>query len=241
MKRSSLQLPFEPSCRIVVADDELFTRFMTVELLERLGNPTILLAKDGHEAFEVLNDTSASPPDLVFLDLHMPGANGIEILKEIRSGHTQVPYDVPVFILTSHDGLDLLMSAWVLDVDAFLKKPMTLLNLTDNITDVLISERSMQESVYYSEIDIEGIHIKSLSTTFNDEAIIDTVTATELIPGMVIAEDITQPTGALLVGAGSIVTSRMSRLLKGVESYGHAHGYRVVRNPEAAILSASLF
>ena len=53
-------------------------------------------ARDGEEALEKLH---AYRPDLIFMDIRLPGENGLEITKKIRSSHCQAI----IIILTSYD------------------------------------------------------------------------------------------------------------------------------------------
>ena len=73
--------------RILVVDDEENIRFLFKEELEEEGF-VVEVAKDGLEALEQL---SVFKPDLITLDIKMPGINGIETLKRIRERERQLP------------------------------------------------------------------------------------------------------------------------------------------------------
>jgi CheY-like chemotaxis protein len=65
---------------LVIEDDmELSSAFGEILELSGLG---VKVARDGHSALAILAD---AVPDLVLLDLHLPGMSGIEILEYIRS------------------------------------------------------------------------------------------------------------------------------------------------------------
>ena len=73
--------------RIMVVDDEENIRFLYKEELEDEGF-AVELAKNGEEALEKLPEFK---PDLITLDIKMPGMNGIEVLKRIREQDRQLP------------------------------------------------------------------------------------------------------------------------------------------------------
>ncbi len=73
--------------KILVVDDEENIRFLYKEELEEEGF-VVEMAGNGEEALEKL---SAFRPDLVTLDLKMPGIGGIEALKRIRERDRNLP------------------------------------------------------------------------------------------------------------------------------------------------------
>jgi len=66
---------------VVVADDHEEMRRLVVQLLEAEGYE-VRQARDTQEA---LHEVARAKPDLLILDVHMPGAGGVEALKSIRS------------------------------------------------------------------------------------------------------------------------------------------------------------
>lgn len=73
--------------KIMVVDDEENIRFLYKEELEEDGF-SVELAKNGEEALDKL---LAVQPDLITLDIKMPGMGGIEVLKRIREGNKSLP------------------------------------------------------------------------------------------------------------------------------------------------------
>jgi two-component system response regulator ResD len=80
------------SARVLVVDDEPIVRDVLGRYLSR-GGFEVTTAEDGDAALERF---AAAPPDLVLLDLMLPGVDGVEVFTRIRAGH-----DTPVILLTA--------------------------------------------------------------------------------------------------------------------------------------------
>lgn len=100
---------------ILLVDDDKINRKITVRKLEKAGYPT-LSAADGKEAIEVLQ---RNPVDLVLMDVHMPGMDGIEATRRIRSG-------VPIIALTAGTLKQDIQICLDAGMDDYLQKPLTL-------------------------------------------------------------------------------------------------------------------
>jgi len=84
------------SIRVLVVDDEPLARERLHELLHETPGVTVMgTAEDGPEAVDAIRDES---PDLVFLDVQMPGMSGIDVIEEV--GQAEMP--VTVFV-TAYD------------------------------------------------------------------------------------------------------------------------------------------
>jgi two-component system response regulator (stage 0 sporulation protein F) len=73
--------------RILVADDEMSIRLLYSEELKEEGYD-VLTAANGKEALEVV---AKEPLDLVILDIKMPEMSGIEVLRQIKEKHPDLP------------------------------------------------------------------------------------------------------------------------------------------------------
>lgn len=104
--------------RVLVVDDDPMLAAFTQRLL----------AADGHEVVVVLSGPQAlsevrtRPPDLVVLDLQMPGMDGLEVCQNLKADPaTRL---LPVLILTGRDPNDARLGAWDAGADEFLCKPV---------------------------------------------------------------------------------------------------------------------
>jgi len=105
----------EPPPKFLLVDDEKeFVETLSERLQTRDLSSTI--AYDGEEALEMLND---DVPDVMVLDLMMPGINGIEVLERVKREHPKVE----VIILTGHGSDQERERAEELGAFAYLQKP----------------------------------------------------------------------------------------------------------------------
>jgi len=81
--------------KVLLVDDEEVTHYLVRQLLPR-AHFRLSIATDGKGAFDRLREQS---PDVILLDLRMPGMNGLEFLSRLRKDVTLA--DLPVIVLTS--------------------------------------------------------------------------------------------------------------------------------------------
>jgi DNA-binding response OmpR family regulator len=117
--------------RILVVDDEAYIRRLLAERLEAEGYE-VSEAGDGEEG---LVSIRSHPPDLVLLDLMMPGANGLEVLSRIRA--TPEHAGIPVIILTAKGQDTDRELAFAGGASDFLTKPFSPLKLIARIGELL--------------------------------------------------------------------------------------------------------
>lgn len=88
MKTSSLRI-------LLVEDDELFRLGLSTRLQQEPGLEVVAEAVDGETAVELSNQHL---PDVVLLDVGLPGIGGVEACRQIKQQHPEIP----VLVLTSH-------------------------------------------------------------------------------------------------------------------------------------------
>jgi CheY-like chemotaxis protein len=109
--------------KILVVDDEENIRFLYKEELEEEGF-IVELAKNGEEALEKL---SLFRPDLITLDIRMPGIGGIEALKRIR----ELNRDLPIILCSAYGDYKQDFATWA--SDAYVVKSADLTELKSTI------------------------------------------------------------------------------------------------------------
>lgn len=124
------------AARLLIIEDDLFLQANLRKLLEQDGY-SVLVAGSGEEGMALVAE---SPPDLVILDLGLPGDDGISTCRRLRQRHT-----MPVIMLTARtDALDKVIGLEV-GADDYLTKPFEPSELRARIRAQLRRNREYQE------------------------------------------------------------------------------------------------
>jgi DNA-binding response OmpR family regulator len=114
---------------LVVDDDPQMREALTVSLELHWDDASILAAKDGEEGLRLFAEHD---PDIVLLDVSMPGKDGFQVLQEIRRRS-----DVPVLMLTARGDETAQVRGLELGADDYVVKPFSHLALLARIKAVL--------------------------------------------------------------------------------------------------------
>jgi DNA-binding response OmpR family regulator len=102
------------TCKVLTIDDDPAMTELVTQLLKKRGFDPFM-ANTGEEGIQLIREIS---PDVVILDLMMPGMDGWQVCTEVRSFS-----DVPILILTALDSPGMVASALDAGADDFLVKP----------------------------------------------------------------------------------------------------------------------
>lgn len=101
----------------------------------------ILSASNGYEALKIIE---AESPDIVLLDIWMPGIDGIETLKEIKATSPHIP----VVIITGHGTIETAVNATKIGAFDFIEKPLSIDKVVVAIHNALNFRRLEEENRY---------------------------------------------------------------------------------------------
>ena len=95
----------------------------------------VATASEGLGALELIQ---ADPPDLILLDIWIPGMDGIEVLKVVKTYHP----DIEVLMMSGHGTIDTAVQATKLGAEAFIEKPFSLDELVASVGKALKTRKS---------------------------------------------------------------------------------------------------
>lgn len=104
--------------RILLVEDNALTRYTIKSLLDKLGHEVVAEAEDGPSAVKSFGELK---PDVVFLDLILPGRSGVEILEDLRAVNPAAK--VVIVTAVEQDEIDRRLSKT--GVSAILRKPFS--------------------------------------------------------------------------------------------------------------------
>jgi phosphoserine phosphatase RsbU/P len=105
---------------ILVVDDDAMSRRVLAQLLSA-ASYNCRVSNDGSEALETIH---ARPPSLLLLDFDMPGLNGAEVLRRLRSDKDPTVAQIPAIMLTAHGSEQSEISCLQAGADDFVTKPV---------------------------------------------------------------------------------------------------------------------
>lgn len=175
--------------KIVIADDHVMFREGLKQILELDEKINVVAeASDGAECIEVLqNARQESEPDVLLLDIAMPGMNGFQVVDVLKkSGNV-----IPILILTASNEMDYLIHAIDLGVDGYLLKECGTAELKKAIFTIAdgksyiqpnlvpLLQQTMKKKKLDSLTDREGELLKLLSDGMSNKDIAERLSLSE--------------------------------------------------------------
>src|ERR1041385_5698450 len=123
---------------LVIDDDEMNCSLLRA--IFRSENVEIVAAHDGPSGLQRVAEDS---PDLIFLDLNLPGMGGLEVLEKVKAARPQLP----VIMLTGDGEVRSAVRATKLGAFDYLTKPV------DHEEIVLLARRAIETQALYAEVE----------------------------------------------------------------------------------------
>lgn len=117
----------EPIQILLVEDDLADQKLTRISLMQSKVANVLHVVNNGEEALDFLcqskeHNPETPKPDLILLDLNMPGIGGTEVLKIIKEDENLKT--IPVIILTTSDAEEDILKSYELHVNGYVKKPL---------------------------------------------------------------------------------------------------------------------
>ena len=131
---------------LIIEDDEAILKFLRRGLAYE--GYQVDTATDGQSGLTLARDT---PPDLVVLDLMLPGIDGLEVARRLRAGGS-----VPILILTAKDAVDDRVQGLDMGADDYMVKPFNLDELLARIRALLRrSQPSRPQALKFADLTLD--------------------------------------------------------------------------------------
>jgi two-component system phosphate regulon response regulator PhoB len=143
--------------RILVVEDTHVQAQMLARDLSREGFEVLLAAEGG----EALARARAELPDLVVLDLGLPGKNGLDVCRELRAG--AATREIPIIMASARSAETDQLVGFALGADDYVTKPYSTKVLIARIQSVLRRRRAVREAAQESLVERFGVAIDQYS------------------------------------------------------------------------------
>ncbi|MFQ6672420.1 MAG: sigma-54-dependent transcriptional regulator, partial [Candidatus Tectimicrobiota bacterium] len=128
---------------ILIVDDERSILDSLEGILTDEGY-RVLKAEDGAQAMDLIK---TAEPDLILLDIWMPGMDGIETLKAIR----EFREDIEVIIMSGHGNIESAVKATKLGAFDYIEKPLSLDGVVHTVNEAIATQRLYREEKIHRE------------------------------------------------------------------------------------------
>ncbi len=132
-------MAYDKTCILLVEDEKTHAE-LTIRAIRKAGNSNkIITVEDGEEALDYLfsrnkyEDKNLYPkPGLILLDIKLPGIDGIEVLRKIKTDSSLKR--IPVVILSTSERIEDINSAYDCYANSYLTKPVNARDFQEKIS-----------------------------------------------------------------------------------------------------------
>ncbi len=135
--------PVQGKLRALVVDDEVIACEIMMKYLNKVGFDTVAV----HNGDDALAESEKIEPDVMILDVRMPGTDGLETLKSIREREDEFV----VIMLTAVDDTDTIVEAMRNGADDYIRKPVHFEELKICINRAIEKRRLIEENRTYQK------------------------------------------------------------------------------------------
>jgi len=147
-------IELQPLVILLVEDDPADQKLIRTSLRNQKVANDLSIVNDGEEGMDFLHRRGSygggTPrPDLILLDLNMPGMGGKEFLRRVKADEQLK--EIPVVILTTSDSEKDIIDSYKLQASGYVRKPVTLVEFRDVMAKIgeywfVLCKRPLKES-----------------------------------------------------------------------------------------------
>jgi two-component system nitrogen regulation response regulator NtrX len=145
---------------ILIVDDEARIRSSLKGILEDEGFE-VFVASDGYECLKIAEEEL---PDLILLDIWMPGIDGIDVLSKLRENFPQIQ----VIMISGHGTIETAIKATRLGAYDFIEKPLSLEKVILTVNNALSYKKLEEENRLLQQMIDQGYQITGESKTIRE-------------------------------------------------------------------------
>ncbi|OJV66641.1 MAG: DNA-binding response regulator [Clostridiales bacterium 38-18] len=157
----------KPQIKVLIADDHDLIRQGLKTIISY--EPDLLVAGEARDGYEVLSLIGQYHPDVLLMDINMPGKNGIEVLKEIKGKHSTIK----VVLLTVESDRRTILDAIEIGADGYVLKG-------SSTTELLEAIRCVYEDENYIDKSLVTLLFKKVSSSASQLKVISELSARDL-------------------------------------------------------------
>lgn len=154
--------------RIVLVDDHPLVREWLINLIHQQSDLTV--CSETENAPSALSAVEATKPDLVIVDINLKNSSGVELIKDLKESHS----DVPVLVLSMHDESLYAARAFRAGARGYVNKRET----TQKVIEAI--RRVLEGKLYVSEKAAEVLASKTARGNLVNRSIVDLLSDREL-------------------------------------------------------------
>ena len=148
---------------MLVEDSTSFRQIVKDNLKDQYPSMDIIEVADGVEAYEKID---SHPPNLIFMDIQLPGENGLELTRKIKADYPEII----IIILTSHDSPEYREAAIRYKADYFFHKGSIIANneIFTLVKSILLEKGFSMDGSDNWQVDMKNLPFFILEWTFGE-------------------------------------------------------------------------
>lgn len=129
-------------CKVLIVDDEPIAVEAVAYMIKK-NIPELNIVQTARSGKDAIEKTYSYHPDIIIMDINMPGINGIDSMKQINATNP----DISFIIISAFDYFDYAVEAIALGVEEFLVKPVKEIKLVETLRKVMIKIEQRRDNM----------------------------------------------------------------------------------------------